>query len=142
MNKYYILSLKHTNKDDVWLTFWRPEERGYCWFKDWAGMYELLNPNPLVFERDSCVYVSENLLADMWTPVYYEEEIRLVVFNNFLNRQKLLIHKSQLLASWPTPLGHYDLINEEFVKTLELKKIALQGYTEILKNKIAKENGK
>lgn len=36
--KYYILSLKHTRGD--FLSWWRPEERGYCWSLDAAGVYD------------------------------------------------------------------------------------------------------
>ena len=35
--KYYLLSLKHSDGD--FLTWWRPDERGYCWSLDAAGLY-------------------------------------------------------------------------------------------------------
>lgn len=36
----YIISLKHTHKDDKVLTFWRENANGYCYRKDWIGRYE------------------------------------------------------------------------------------------------------
>lgn len=35
--KFYLLSLKHSAGD--FLTWWRPDERGYCWSLDAAGLY-------------------------------------------------------------------------------------------------------
>ncbi len=36
---YYIISLQHTHKTDEWLTFWRPENAGYAYAKEYAGVY-------------------------------------------------------------------------------------------------------
>jgi hypothetical protein len=37
--EYYIVSLKHTNKKDKYLTLWRPDNKGYCWMIASAGLY-------------------------------------------------------------------------------------------------------
>ena len=37
---YYIISLKHTFKEDKYITLWRPNNAGYCYAKDQAGMYD------------------------------------------------------------------------------------------------------
>lgn len=39
MNKFIIVSVKHTKEDDKIITFWRPEDRGYCWRLCAAGRY-------------------------------------------------------------------------------------------------------
>ena len=36
---YYIISLKHTHKEDKYITLWRPNNSGYCYAKDQAGQY-------------------------------------------------------------------------------------------------------
>lgn len=36
----YLVSLKHTNIKDEKFTLWRPNNRGYCWYKEWAGVYK------------------------------------------------------------------------------------------------------
>ena len=38
--KYYIISLRHTHKKDSAITFYRSKRAGYCWFQEWAGIYE------------------------------------------------------------------------------------------------------
>lgn len=40
MNKYYIVSVKHTRKTDPYITFWRPDNAGYCYALSWAGQYD------------------------------------------------------------------------------------------------------
>jgi len=37
---YIILALTHTSKDDSYITLWRPNNAGYCWSKENAGIYE------------------------------------------------------------------------------------------------------
>lgn len=37
--EYYILSLKWTRGPDEMVTWWRPENKGYCWHLDQAGRY-------------------------------------------------------------------------------------------------------
>ena len=36
---YYIISLKHTLKQDKYITLWRANDRGYCYAQDQAGLY-------------------------------------------------------------------------------------------------------
>lgn len=36
---FYIISLKHTSKADMALTFWCSNGAGYCWDKSRAGLY-------------------------------------------------------------------------------------------------------
>lgn len=37
---YYILSLGHTYRNDPYMTLWRPDNAGYCYAKENAGIYE------------------------------------------------------------------------------------------------------
>lgn len=46
----YVLSLKHTNKTDSYITLWRPKNGGYCWALQNAGLYE----DPKIGYHDSC----------------------------------------------------------------------------------------
>lgn len=39
MSEYFIVSAKHTKKTDKYVTFWRPDNAGYCWPLSWAGRY-------------------------------------------------------------------------------------------------------
>ena len=36
---FYIVSIKHTKKSDLYVTFWRAECNGYAWPLAWAGKY-------------------------------------------------------------------------------------------------------
>ncbi len=37
---YYIISGKHTNPNDEFITLWRPDDAGYCYAKEHAGIYD------------------------------------------------------------------------------------------------------
>ena len=39
MSDFYVISLKHTPKRDRYITFRRPEDKGYCWKLSRAGKY-------------------------------------------------------------------------------------------------------
>lgn len=39
MSEYLILSKKWSRAGDVWLTFWRPDNAGYCFSLECAGRY-------------------------------------------------------------------------------------------------------
>ncbi|MCB1905943.1 MAG: hypothetical protein KDH15_01120 [Rhodocyclaceae bacterium] len=35
----YIVNLSHTQRRDLYITIWRPDDRGYCWALSRAGKY-------------------------------------------------------------------------------------------------------
>lgn len=37
----YVVNLSHTQRDDLYITVWRPDDRGYCWALSTAGRYPL-----------------------------------------------------------------------------------------------------
>jgi hypothetical protein len=36
---YYVVSVKHTQREQPYITVWRPENAGYAWPLSWAGRY-------------------------------------------------------------------------------------------------------
>lgn len=41
MKDFYIVSIKHSQRHDPYITFWRPDNAGYAWPLSWAGKYDL-----------------------------------------------------------------------------------------------------
>lgn len=64
----YIISLTHTNKRDKYITLWRPNNAGYCFSKEMAGIY----PEPEKGYHDSADNMPiEESMADalfLWLP--------------------------------------------------------------------------
>src|SRR4051812_1646912 len=52
---YYLVSTKHTKREDPYITFWRPNDAGYCWPLSWAGKYSRAE---IQANRD--YYISDN----------------------------------------------------------------------------------
>lgn len=38
-DQFYIVNLSHHDKKKDYLTFWRPEDKGYCYPLSWSGKY-------------------------------------------------------------------------------------------------------
>lgn len=53
MQKYYLMSLKHTGQDDFPIYWWGPNERGYTDDLNKAGLYteEQIQSNPAHFNN-------------------------------------------------------------------------------------------
>ena len=47
------MSLKHTNPRDPFISFWRPERKGYCWPLTWAGLYDEADARELADGTDT-----------------------------------------------------------------------------------------
>lgn len=39
----YVISLKHTHREELYITVWRPNDKGYCWALSRAGKYDREN---------------------------------------------------------------------------------------------------
>lgn len=81
---YYKVSFKHTIRGDDWMSFWRHNNNGYCWFKEWAGIYfeDELEETTLDYAM-----IETSKFAGMWDSVQYEGMARRVVKmhkNNFI----------------------------------------------------------
>lgn len=84
--EYNIISLKHTKPKDKWLTFWRSNSAGYCWFKEWVGSYTKSEAG----ETNESIHVVKcDQLTPLWKEIEYEGKPRHVILNNKKNRQLL-----------------------------------------------------
>ena len=39
MREYFVVSVVHTHRSHKYITFWRPEDKGYAWPLPWSGRY-------------------------------------------------------------------------------------------------------
>lgn len=58
---YYVISLKHTHRHDKYITLWRPDNRGYCYAKEDAGIYQEIKDGYHNLEGDSLPFESKLL---------------------------------------------------------------------------------
>lgn len=38
-DQFYVVNLSHHNRQSPYITFWRPDDKGYAWPLSWAGRY-------------------------------------------------------------------------------------------------------
>lgn len=78
MKQYYIVSLKHTSRGDSAITLWRHNGSGYCWYRDWAGVYSEINP----LNADSLnIFVDKEIADPLFKQTTYDGENRMVLPN-------------------------------------------------------------
>ena len=53
---HYIISLYHPQHSAMFLTLWGPDNKGYCYSKEYAGIYE--NPEPGYHNSDDKIPIS------------------------------------------------------------------------------------
>jgi hypothetical protein len=73
---YYYISTKWTNKNDGFITLWRKHSNGYCWYKNWAQIYDETH------EPDADIKaVPATIIDNLWVKVNYDGEEREVLLN-------------------------------------------------------------
>lgn len=70
----YIISLKHTNKTDSFLTLWRPDNKGYCTSLQSAGIY--FEPEKGYHDSDDNMPIDIHHAAILSSSVKFDDELR------------------------------------------------------------------
>lgn len=68
--RFYVLSLKHTGKFENLITLWRPDNKGYCYTKESAGLYEEIIKD--YHDNESNMAVAEEILDRLFISVEYD----------------------------------------------------------------------
>lgn len=105
---YYIISLKHTNKYDPVITFWRADSKGYAIFHDEFGKYSKGDIKMMIERGEEGIKAVDVTVVDNWplfTTASYEGKERLVVPNTTAARNILQISLPKMKAPYPTVAG-------------------------------------
>lgn len=104
----YIISLKWTHKDDQYLTLWRKNNKGYCWYKEWAQVYD---QDQIQYNSEEQIFVSEQILQPLWKEIQIDHPIcreniepnsYYILPNNQQVLQALSIKRSDLIKKHPS----------------------------------------
>ena len=94
MSDFYVLSLKHTHRRHKAITLWRPDDKGYCWKLDSAGVYsEARVLEHLGYYNSGCsnIAVPADLVRSLCREVEYDtKELGTCLPNNASTWKKLL----------------------------------------------------
>lgn len=96
-----IVSLKWTHKDDKWISFWRTNQAGYCWYQSWCGLYDPSDTKSITRNgtSDEALAIHADTLKDHWIKVEYEGQERKVIPNNEETLKILGITKDQFIKN-------------------------------------------
>lgn len=76
---YYIISLAHTFKQDKFITLWRPNNAGYCYSKESAGLYEV--PEKGYHDSDSNMPIVDSEAEKLFQLLPYDREEKYMIPN-------------------------------------------------------------
>lgn len=77
---FYIVSLKHTNRHEKFISLWRPNNCGYCYSKENAGLYIELEEN--YHNSESNIAISVAIAEQLFEHMYYDNELKDMIQNN------------------------------------------------------------
>jgi hypothetical protein len=102
VSDFYIVSVKHTRRDNLYITVWRPNDCGYAWPLSWAGKYDEARIKELpgyYHNGHSSIAVPCEVIDELAVPVIpgtVDNDAGPVVMNSRGNWQRIL--KAML---WP-----------------------------------------
>ncbi len=76
---YYLISTKWTGYQDGFLTLWRDNSRGYCWYKQWAGLYN--EEEAKAHQCEDVVPIKQDVVDNLWHTIFFDKEDRQVLIN-------------------------------------------------------------
>lgn len=77
---YYIISLKHTNRIDKYITLWKSDNCGYCYSKELAGLYDNVEDNYHNDKVDS-IAIDEDILNNYFMKLPYDKSFKHLIIN-------------------------------------------------------------
>jgi hypothetical protein len=114
MEKYYIISTKHTYPNDEVFTFWGENSNGYCWFKTWAGIYD--EESIVTYrnrESEGLYIVASKTLRPFWKSAIYApcyDNLIVSVLPNTEDIRKVLLLKKEDLKGGMTKITDRDIL--------------------------------
>ena len=120
---HYIISLKWTFPDSGAFTFWRKNGNGYCWYREWAGLYpekDIIEKSTHYDDKENTFAVNAQLIEDLWEDCIYDRMIVSLLLNTTAIRRKIGIRKNQLRGGM-TKMWEHDIF-----KLSDLKRV--KGY--------------
>lgn len=105
---YYVISVRHTQRDHLYITVWAPENNGYRWALSRSGRYsEETILNSLDYYNDgSNVAVPCHVLDDIAVPPmpgHHDNDAGPCVQNNRANWQRILKNTIRPPRRQPSP---------------------------------------
>jgi hypothetical protein len=77
---YYIISLTHTRKHSDHICLWRPNNAGYCYSQESAGLYA--EPQKDYHDSDINMPVEKEILDKLFLELPYMENVNLKMIPN------------------------------------------------------------
>lgn len=76
---YFIISLAHTMRHEKYITLWKPYNRGYCYSKEMAGIYEI--PESGYHDSDGNMPILITDADKLFEHLPYDGDLKLMIPN-------------------------------------------------------------
>lgn len=90
---YYVISLHHTHKRDKFITLWRPNNKGYCYSKSQAGLYE--KPKDGYHDSEDNMSIKMEEANKLFIEALYDGQPKLMIPNCKVVREKLKVNQTK-----------------------------------------------
>lgn len=70
----YVVSLSNTDKTEAFITLWRPDNSGYCFSKEHAGIYP--TPQKGYHDSDTNMPISDAQADRLWVQVRHDGNVQ------------------------------------------------------------------
>lgn len=90
---YYVISLQHTHSKDKFITLWRPNNRGYCFSRSQAGIYE--NPKEGYHKSDSNIAIPKDQGDKLFIEALYDGKPKMMIPNCKAVREVLKVKQTK-----------------------------------------------
>lgn len=84
---YYVISLYHSEKHEKFLTVWQADNKGYCFSKEMAGLYE--SPIEGYHNSDKNMAISVEQANQLFILAMFQGQERMLIPNNSNTWKKL-----------------------------------------------------
>jgi len=108
-DEFYVVSVSHTQREQPYITVWRPENAGYAWPLSWAGKYTeaQIDELPHYYHNGAESFAVPCMLMDNLavppTPGTVDNDAGPVVLNTKLNWKCLIEFAKEGVLSKPHP---------------------------------------
>lgn len=106
---YYVISPKWTYPDSFAFTLWGPNNNGYCWYQEWAGVYskeQIEDGLDYYHNGYGALAIPKTVADELFLPCIYNDKLVHLLPINDVTKQRLGLIDIELDGGMSNILAH------------------------------------